>query len=82
MPNSKKKTIYQKILESITSSPESLKKYPSLPLLSIPITSLFLESKDISDIFQNEEESEYTIGNYLIKRTLGQGTFGKVKFTE
>ena len=24
-------------------------------------------------------EKEYQIGNYLIKRTLGQGTFGKVK---
>ena len=28
---------------------------------------------------KKEKEKEYKIGNYLIKRTLGQGTFGKVK---
>ena len=77
--NTNQQTIYQKILESITSSPESLKKISSLPLINIPITSLLLDSKEMSDIFQKEEETEYTIGNYLIKRTLGQGTFGKVK---
>ena len=79
LKNTKEQTIYQKILESITSSPESLKKITSLPIINIPIASLLLDSKDISDIFQKEEETEYTIGNYLIKRTLGQGTFGKVK---
>ena len=28
---------------------------------------------------KKEVEKEYKIGNYLIKKTLGQGTFGKVK---
>ena len=69
LKNTKEQTIYQKILESITSSPESLKKITSLPIINIPIASLLLDSKDISDIFQKEEETEYTIGNYLIKRT-------------
>ena len=77
--NIKKQTYYQKIQESINISPDILKKYPSLPLINVPISSLLLESRETSDIFQREEETEYTIGNYLIKRTLGQGTFGKVK---
>ena len=77
--NIKKQTYYQKIQESINISPDILKKYSSLPLINVPISSLLLESRETSDIFQREEETEYTIGNYLIKRTLGQGTFGKVK---
>ena len=75
----KEKTNYAKILEAITSTPDSLKQIPSVPLLNLPITSLLLQSNDLSDLFKKEEETEYTIGNYLIKRTLGQGTFGKVK---
>ena len=74
-----KQSISPKILEAITSSPSSLKKSPSVPLINLPITALLLESKEISEILKKEEETEYTIGNYLIKRTLGQGTFGKVK---
>ena len=74
-----KNSISKKILDAITSPTQTLKKYPSSPLISLPITTLILQSKDINEIFKKEEENEYTIGNYLIKRTLGQGTFGKVK---
>ena len=77
--NIKKQTYYQKIQESINISPDILKKYSSLPLINVPISSLLLEYRETSYIFQREEETEYTIGNYLIKRTLGQGTSGKVK---
>ena len=70
---------YAKILEAITSTLEPYKKYPSSPNINIQITSFLFQSKEISDLLQKEEETEYTIGNYLIKRTLGQGTFGKVK---
>ena len=77
--NIAKQSISPKILEAITSSPSSLKKSPSVPLINLPITALLLESKEISEILKKEEETEYTIGNYLIKGTLGQGTFGKVK---
>ena len=28
---------------------------------------------------ENSEEKELKIGNYLVKKTLGEGTFGKVK---
>ena len=70
---------YAKILEAITSSLDPNKKCLSSPNINLPITSFLLQSKEISDFLQKEEEIEYTIGNYLIKRTLGQGTFGKVK---
>ena len=72
-------SISPKILEAISSPIETLKKYSSTPLVSIPITALLLQSKELNDILKKEEETEYTIGNYLIKKTLGQGTFGKVK---
>ena len=72
-------SISPKILEAISSPIETLKKYSSTPLVSIPITALLLQSKELNDILKKEEEAEYTIGNYLIKKTLGQGTFGKVK---
>ena len=35
--------------------------------------------KDKEKLKENEKESDFKIGNYIIKRTLGQGTFGKVK---
>ena len=80
MPKNKiKQSNYNKILDAITSSTKSIKKEISVPLMNLQITALLLQSKEISDISQKEEETEYTIGNYLIKRTLGQGTFGKVK---
>ena len=78
--NGLKQKIYQKIKEEMTSTPESLKKYQSVPIMNLPITVLLFESKEIEELIQKEEEEkEYTIGNYLIKGTLGQGTFGKVK---
>ena len=80
MPKIKiKQSKYNKILDAITSSTKSIKKSISVPMMNLPITALLLQSKEMSDILQKEEETEYTIGNYLIKRTLGQGTFGKVK---
>ena len=74
-----KNLISPKILEAITSPIKTLKKYPSSPISSLPITVLLLQCKEINEILSKEEEKDYTIGNYLIKRTLGQGTFGKVK---
>ena len=71
-------SIHQRIIESISSiSPEILFRNDSCP-------AYFQESFNISDILdetkkKKEKEKEYKIGNYLIKKTLGQGTFGKVK---
>ena len=77
--NNNKQSNYKKILEAITTSLGPIKKYPSVPSINLPITAFLLQSKEISQFLQKEEETEYTIGNYLIKKTLGQGTFGKVK---
>ena len=35
--------------------------------------------KKIQNKYSNQEKSSYKVGNYLIKNTLGCGTFGKVK---
>ena len=66
--------IKKKILESVIQSLNLSKKYPSAVLLYKSNSDFLIDSENIS-----EEEKEYTIGNYLIKNTLGQGNFGKVK---
>ena len=70
-------SIPKEIIESISSiDPELLMKYESSP-------AFFPESFNIAELLdetkKKEKEKEYKIGNYLIKKTLGQGTFGKVK---
>ena len=73
----KNDSIPAKIIEAISSIEQELLMHSDScpPCLS--------EAFDISEILdekkKKEKEKEYTIGNYLIKRTLGQGTFGKVK---
>ena len=37
------------------------------------------QNDKINDIKYNEKEKEVKIGNYIIKKTLGKGTFAKVK---
>ena len=72
--------ISKEIVESITTIPEPIKTCPSAFLLPfensviIPIQEESTSKKQIE-----EPEKEYKIGNYLVKKTLGQGTFGKVK---
>ena len=48
---------------------------------SCPIEALDIQEKLDGNLKKREKvrETEYKIGNYLIKKTLGQGTFGKVK---
>ena len=67
----------QEILEAISSvNPEFLSHSDSCP----PSISQAFNIAEILDGKQKKEkEKEYSIGNYLIKKTLGQGTFGKVK---
>ena len=84
MSNNKKKeqektdSISPKILDALSSlEPELLfrsESSPPCPLENFDISEKLDESKK-----KKEKEKEYKIGNYLIKRTLGQGTFGKVK---
>ena len=75
------KGIPLKIYDAITSlSPEFLlrsESSPSYPIETFNISEDLDNSKQLEK--KKEKEKEYTIGNYLIKKTLGQGTFGKVK---
>ena len=68
------------ILESISSlNPENLIHSESCP--PYPLEAFDIQEK-LDENYkrrQREKETEYKIGNYLIKKTLGQGTFGKVK---
>ena len=78
--NKKEESKIDKISHQITDALSSLNKEelfrnescPSCPIYNFDISEMLDESK------KNKEE-EYKIGNYLVKKTLGQGTFGKVK---
>ena len=83
MPGDKKKntdkdnSIPPKIIEAISSIiPEDLIINESCPSLTIKKLNLNESSENLK---KKKIEKEYKIGNYLIKKTLGQGTFGKVK---
>ena len=71
--------IPSKIIDAIsTVDLELLQKSEST--FAAPLSQLDISVKlDPENHKKKEKEKEYTIGNYLIKRTLGQGTFGKVK---
>ena len=82
MPKNQNENVITKIRNDFINSMKhpliTLKKYPSA-ILSHQKNSQFI-SESSSNISEEEnEEDEYTIGNYLIKNTLGQGNFGKVK---
>ena len=66
--------ISHEIMDAIASlDQENLYRSESCPRCSkIDISEMLDESK-------KKKEEEYKIGNYLVKKTLGQGTFGKVK---
>ena len=76
--NKKEDSIPQEIIDSISGiEPELLIKCessPVYPAYNFDISEMLDDSKK-----KKEKEKEYKIGNYLIKKTLGQGTFGKVK---
>ena len=61
-------------------TPKENEKTKSIPK-TLKKTSHNSTSKKSKSKIKNIEspEQEYTIGNYLIKKTLGKGTFGKVK---
>ena len=71
-------SIPNEIIDAISSlDPELLfrsESSPPCPIENFNISEMLDESKK-----KKEKEKEFKIGNYLIKRTLGQGTFGKVK---
>ena len=81
MKNDKESNIPKEILDAIelpkneiiVRSHSSNYIFPKNTILS---SNEVLENEDMKD---SELNKEYNIGNYLVKYTLGQGTFGKVK---
>ena len=67
--------IFKNILDSIYQPIFITQKYSS----SIFFSNLSLSPDDSLSKKSSKEEKEYVIADYLIKRTLGQGNFGKVK---
>ena len=73
-----KNTIPSNIIEAISSlTPDYLFRCESCP--AYPMENFDIAEKLDENLKKKEKEVEYKIGNYLIKKTLGQGTFGKVK---
>ena len=69
--------IPSKIIEAISSVyPEELSQNESCPSFSTKRLNI---AETLDEAKKKKVEKEYKIGNYLIKKTLGQGTFGKVK---
>ena len=71
-------SIPSKIVEAISSVfPEDLNPIESCPSFFVKDLNITESNNEIKN--KKKIEKEYKIGNYLIKKTLGQGTFGKVK---
>ena len=81
--NQKESTIPKAILESISFPAQTIKKY--LKIFSSPnihskaLTLSLPEEDNSSQSKDSDSNREYKIGNYMVKYTLGKGTFGKVK---
>ena len=70
------KDIYDAISPPIQST---ILHMPSTPNFISKNYSLSLIEEEKSEQKEEESNREYKIGNYMVKYTLGQGTFGKVK---
>ena len=77
----KENTIPKYIYEAINSSPHKhiIKPHSTFNLYSKNLCLSPKEEIEEEDMKEIESKREYKIGNYLIKYTLGKGTFGKVK---
>ena len=70
---------YEQIFEEISNlNLDLLLRSESCPLLKFK-NDFRDNAAEASEGSMDREPKEYTIGDYLIKKTLGQGTFGKVK---
>ena len=80
--NVKKNKVLEESTHSIKNDEDSLlnkseKSYNSLKSINFP-SSLIITTKKHDEKY-GQKEKEIKIGNYLIKKSLGKGTFGKVK---
>ena len=81
MKNVKENSFPKEILDAITLPKNEIifrahSNNNIIPKISILVGNEDLENEDMKDSDLNKE---YNIGNYIVKYTLGQGTFGKVK---
>ena len=79
----KESTISKAILDSISFPTQALKKIlktnSSPNIISKTLTLSLPEDDKSSEEKDSDSNREYKIGNYMVKYTLGKGTFGKVK---
>ena len=79
----KESTISKAILDSIAFPTQALKKIlktnSSPNIISKTLTLSLPEDDKSSEEKDSDSNREYKIGNYMVKYTLGKGTFGKVK---
>ena len=71
--------IPKEIIDAITSTPEPIKINNSAFLFPFENSIIIPLNEEQFNKKPKKPDKEYKIGNYLIKKTLGQGTFGKVK---
>ena len=73
-------TISKDIYDAISPPiPSTIHHMPSTPNFISKNFSLLIIEEEKSEKKEEDSNREYKIGNYMIKYTLGQGTFGKVK---
>ena len=73
-------TIPKEIFNSIESKIQTIKRFHSAPnLISKNLSFEIPEEENYEPTKESDSDREYKIGNYMVKYTLGQGTFGKVK---
>ena len=72
--------IPQKIINAISNlEPDYLIRSETYPFCSSDNNNIMEILEESNGKENKEDEKEYKVGNYQIKRTLGKGTFGKVK---
>ena len=75
----KENNIPNKIYQAISLSKDKTKSITHSANLIYPPIIPLNEEQENEDMKDFETSKEYKIGNYMVKYTLGQGTFGKVK---
>ena len=82
LENKNKNSIPIKIIEALSNlDPDYFirsESYPFYPSDNLNYSDI-LDESNRNEKEKEDNEEEYKMGNYLIKKTLGKGTFGKVK---
>ena len=81
MKNVKENTIPKEIFDAIALPKKEIILRPHSTNYIFPKNAILTANEDYEneDMKDSDLNKEYNIGNYMVKYTLGQGTFGKVK---